>query len=206
MKKSIFFIVFIISIFLVGCSIGEPHSIIGKTVEEVLNEGRNISTILHKEELKNGVLVFYIPDIRGESKAVSQLSVEYLEKTLRGWRFSYNGGGYSTGIDDLVHFERLHNDNDKNTPLPLFYGEIKGLDIQEVLLIDLETEVKKEANIIDIGRKPGMDNDMRVWYVTIDEPENSNFIIQGLGSSGEILFSKETNIEETEAATTTKVE
>lgn len=185
----------VVGILLVSCSIGETQCIDGKTVEEVLNKGRNVSAILHKEELNNGVLVFYIPDIKGESKVVSQLGVDYIEKTFRGWRFSYKGGGFITGIEDLVHFESLPNDNDKDTPLPLFYGEIKSVDIRELLVIDLKNkEAKKEANIISIDRKPGIENDMRVWYVIIEEPENSNFMIKGIGANGEILFSKETNI------------
>lgn len=163
----------------------------GKTIEDVLNvSNRSVRIILHKEELQYGALVFYLPDFRSSTEAESQLGLEYIEETERGWELNYKGGMYSSGIEELVYFEFFPDDNDITSPLPLFYGEIKSSEIEEVLVINLNSENQYKAKIINLDKKPGMKNDMRVWFVTVDETHRSNFKIKGIGNTGDVIFSE----------------
>lgn len=98
------FTVAVIMIFLIGCSVKEnaagQQTIKGKTVEEVMaKSGRNISYLLHKENVRNGVLAFYLPDIGGDTEAASEMGLEYLEEVFGGFKMSYRGGAYTSSID-----------------------------------------------------------------------------------------------------------
>ena len=184
-------------ILLVSCASGKVQknqlAVRGKTVEEALNRSsRNVSLILHKEEVKNGILVFYIPRI--DTQAESKLALEYIRKTPEDWEMSYKGGMYSSS-GQTVYFQFFPDDGDKNTPLPLVYGEIKDQDIKQVLVVDLKAQIQKKANIICLAKKPGMGDDMRVWYITLDKTQSSEYEVKGIGSTGEVLFSKKTNVE-----------
>ncbi|MDD2200371.1 MAG: hypothetical protein PHE08_11650 [Bacteroidales bacterium] len=127
-------------ILLAGCSSEKiatgQLAVSGKTVEETLNKSnRDVSLILYKEELQNGVLVFYVPNFFTNNEYASKLGLEYLKKKPNGWEMSYKGGMYASGMEQAIYFEYLPDDKDKSTPLPLFYGEIKDPDIKQVLVI-----------------------------------------------------------------------
>lgn len=182
---------------LAGCSSEKARgqsTVRGNTIEETLNKSnRNISLILHKEELPNGVFVFYTPGFT-DIEAESRLGLEYLKRTPNGWEMSYQGGMYSSSIEQSIYFEFFPDDGVKNTPLPLFYGEIKDRDITQLLVIDLESQIQKQAKIINIDRKPGLASDIRVWYAAL-EPQASKLEIIGKSDAGEVLFSQKVNAE-----------
>lgn len=192
--KRIFIIITVLLtiLFIDGCAsekLTGRATVSGRTIEETLNKSdRNISTILHKEELPNGVLVFYVPGF-SDTDAKSKLALEYLRRMPYGWEMSYQGGMYSTGGEQAIYFQFLPDDGDKNTPLPLFYGEIKEREVAQVSVIDLGTQIQEQAKIITVDRKPGLTDDLRVWYAAM-EPQASIFEIVGKSATGEVLFSQ----------------
>ncbi|MDF9408386.1 MAG: hypothetical protein A4E52_00460 [Pelotomaculum sp. PtaB.Bin013] len=182
-------------IYLAGCSTEKTagqSTVKGKTIEEALNKSnRNISSILHKEELPNGALVFYVPGFT-DNEAKSKLGLEYLKRTPNGWEMSYQGGMYSTNVEQAIYFEFFPDDKDEGTPLPLIYGEIKDRNITQVLVNDLKYQTQQQAKIINVDREPGLQSDIRVWYAA-SEIQGSKFEIIGKGDAGEILFLQKVN-------------
>ena len=176
-------------ILLAGCSSEKTTgqaTVKGMTIEETLNKSnRNISLILHKEELPNGALVFYVPRIT-DIEAESKLGLEYLNRTPNGWEMTYKGGMYSSGIEQAIYFEFFPDDRDNNTPLPLFYGEIKDRNITQVWVNDLKSQTQAQAKIISVDSLPDLKKDIRVWYALV-EPQGSEFEITGMKDTGEVL-------------------
>lgn len=193
--KRLFSLMLLVAIFIVGCSIGEKEKdkpiIKGKTLEEIISKiDRNIFLILHKEEVQNGILVFYIPDTHGNSGVESKIGVGYLKKTPFGWEMSYKGGAYSTGIEQAIHYEFLPDDKNENTPLPMFYGDIKEPDIKQVFVVDLKNGTEKQAKIISVDKKADMTSEFDIWYVLIDTFQGPNYEIKAITEDGEVKFSE----------------
>lgn len=176
-------------------AVGAPP-VYGRTITEALDKGgRNVALILAQEKIARGVLVFYLPRIGGDRAGVqSELGVEYLQQTLRGWKMSFQGGAYSSGIEQKLYGEFLPDDGDQATPLPLFYGEVKDPGIKYVSVTDVQKGEEKQAKVIVAGQKPGLSVDRRIWYAALGQPGGDTYEIRGRGDNDQVLFAETVNV------------
>lgn len=191
LKKIIAIMFLIITFLFSGCSSQQITK--GNTLDEAISKSDrlNKSTILHKEVLEEGVLVFHIPDIKGD-KAESRLGAEFVRKVLFGWEVSYKGGAYSSGIKQPLYGQYFPAFED--SPFPMVYGEIKDSNINKVVVKEPGSKLEKQARIINVKRKPAMERDMVLWYVFLDRINGKSLDIKGMTANNEVIFTLSENI------------
>ncbi|MDD2234655.1 MAG: hypothetical protein PHV03_07070 [Desulfitobacteriaceae bacterium] len=184
----------IVALFIIfNTSIIPTHST-GNTIEEAIRKsGRNVTEIVHTEEVKDGVVVFYKKNIgsEGESNASG-----YIKKTIWGWEWSY-GGEHSDSIGN--GFSTQYFPYSKDTPFPLLFGEIKDQKIKQIIILKIDQENDSEAKII------GTNSDI-MWFTFLDKSEGPRFTIIGLSGEGTTLYSETININDNfSKGTTTRI-
>ncbi|WP_078551553.1 hypothetical protein [Bacillus alkalicellulosilyticus] len=150
-------------------------------IYEILAEN-GFKQILHQEETKNGVVVFYIPDIKTDNdhETVSDLSAIYIERTWFGWKGTIDRGGYSTSVDRAITSQYLgRSGKSKNSPFPLLFGEIHQPEISTIQVVNKGNERIDEAKVITT------DNNT-IWFLFIDE-NIREISIQGLDVNGNLI-------------------
>ncbi|MDO0824627.1 hypothetical protein [Desulfosporosinus nitroreducens] len=158
-----------------------PNHSTGNIVEEAIQKsGRNVTKVVHTEEVKGGVVVFYKKSVGngGESNASG-----YVKKTLWGWEWGW-GGEHSDSAS--MGFSAQYFPYSKGAPFPLVFGEIKDQQIQQIKVLEKDRTNDKEAKIVGKG------TDL-MWFVFLDKSEGPNFTITGLSSEGTTLYSETIN-------------
>jgi hypothetical protein len=158
-----------------------PNHSTGNTVEEAIQKsGRNVTRIIHAEEVKDGVVVFYKKSVgnAGESNASG-----YVKKTFWGWEWAW-GGEHSDSASK--GFSAQYFPYTEDAPFPLVFGEIKDQQIKQIKVLDKNRTNNKEAKIIGTGKD-------LMWFAFLDKSEGPNFTITGLSGEGTTLYSETIN-------------
>ena len=189
MRKITIIIFLIIAFLFSGCSSKQITK--GNTLDEAISKSDrlNRSIILHKEVLNDGVLVFHIPDIKGD-QAESRLGAEFVRKVLTGWEVSYKGGTYSSSVKQPLYGQYFPEDS----PYPMVYGEIKDSKINKVAVKEPGSKLKKQARIIYVKQMPGMERDIVLWYVFLDKIKGTRLDIEGMAANGRVIFTLSENV------------
>ncbi|MBB6451651.1 hypothetical protein HNQ94_000072 [Salirhabdus euzebyi] len=162
---------FILFIVLTGCA--------NKEFSEILRDDQ-IETIVHKEVVDNGVVIFYVPNREGEDSAKVDFEARFIQKNLFGWKATYDRGGTTATLDTNLYSQYLMKNSDKS-PFPLLFGEITTPKITTVK-IEYGNETKiKEAKIVENKGK-------KFWFAFIEEPkEKIKYTIKGYSKSGQVI-------------------
>lgn len=162
----------ILVLLLAGCSSDEGHL-------QIIDE-RGDTHIIHTEEVGNGVVVFFIPDIN-EGK-YSGVEASFIKKTIFGWKGTHDRGEHSWVDNDELSSQFLYKSDDKS-PFPMLYGAINNPNIKEVKIINLYNNNLIQAKIVE-------NEEQRLWYVFLKQPKKeTEFEIQGLTDDGEVVTS-----------------
>ncbi|MBM7571930.1 DUF4871 domain-containing protein [Aquibacillus albus] len=153
-----------------------------ESIRQIVNE-LDYDTILHQEEVNNGVVVFYIPNIEtdDDDTNLSELSAIFIKKTLLGWEGTNDRGGYSSNIGEDITSQYLPKSN-RQSPFPMLYGEINNQEVDRIKVINLENNAEYHAETVI------MENH-HIWFVFLDEMEEGKYEIQGLSETNEMITS-----------------
>lgn len=173
-------IIIILSLPLLSNMIQERtgFSNMGESIHQILNE-RGYEKIVHQQEVDNGVVVFYIPNIQSNGM-VSELNSIFIKRTTLGWEGTNDRGGYSTSINEDISSQYLQK-SDKQSPFPMLYGEINNSDITQIKVINLESNHEYLAETIETESH-------NIWFVFLDDQEGE-YEILGLSESNEVITS-----------------
>lgn len=171
-----------------------PNQSTGNTVEEAIQKsGRNVIKVVHTEEVKDGVVVFYKKSVGngGETNASG-----YVKKTLWGWEWAW-GGEHSDSAS--MGFSAQYFPYSEGTPFPLVFGEIKDHQIKQIKVLEKDPANDNEAKIV------GTSTDL-MWFVFLDKSEGPIFTIIGLSNEGTTLYSETINIDDSSVTSTIPVQ
>lgn len=139
------------------------------TVEGAIKKtGRKITMVIHEEEVKGGVVVFY--------KDASVINSGFVKKNIWGWHWVWGGGhsGYS----------HQYFPSADGTPFPMLFGEIRDSEVKIVRIIDPAKKTEKDSRIVS-------NDGTRLWFAFLDKSEGPRFKILWLSGQGKILNSEE---------------
>ncbi|WP_434512150.1 hypothetical protein [Desulfitobacterium sp. AusDCA] len=169
---------FIVVLFINFNGLLLPSRSTGNTIEEAIQKsGRNVTRIIHTEEVKDGVVVFYKKSI---GNAEESNASGYVKKTLWGWVWAW-GGEHSDSASK--GFSAQYFPYAEDAPFPLAFGEIKDQQIKQIEVMDNNRTNDKEAKIIGKGKD-------LMWFSFLDKSEGPNFTIIGLSEEGTTLYSE----------------
>ncbi|SES12301.1 hypothetical protein [Salipaludibacillus aurantiacus] len=161
-------------------------------IYQILNEV-GYQEVVHKEEVETGVVVFYAPDIQTNDMdtEVAELGAIFIEKTLWGWEETFDRGAYTTSINEEVTniTSQYLSQSHSQSPFPMIYGEIMNPNIVEIKVINLESNKEYEAEIT-------IKESHKIWFVFVDNNEETNYEVQGLSEKGEVVTSNLVNEDE----------
>ncbi|WNF38382.1 hypothetical protein RJD24_08160 [Bacillaceae bacterium IKA-2] len=168
MKSKLGVICIILFLFLTGC--------VNKEFSEILQDER-IDILVHQEEVDNGVVIFYVPNIKGEKQKVN-FEARFIQKKLFGWEETYDRGGTIGTLKDNLYSMYLKKYS-KKSPFPMLFGEFTNPEI-ETIKIEYENDTKViEAKIVE-------NNGKHFWFAFIEE-DKIKFTIKGYSINGELL-------------------
>lgn len=159
----------------------------GKTPEEAVQKFRNTTMrVVHRESIDDGVLLFLK---RYEQKEDStNLQIEYVKKTLLGWKWVMGGGyGVSSNSDsnEALNYMSIPWSKGIHGPFPIIFGEITNPAITNVnVSIDGDGAGKYYAKLIEYEKG------QRLWYVVIPSSAEVPYEVEALNDEGKIVARK----------------
>ena len=158
-------------------------------INQIMNEV-GYKNILHQEEVDNGVVVFYIPDIESNDmdNEVSDLSSIFIKRNIFGVEETQDRGTFSTNLsDDLTNFTSQYlPKSDEHSPFPMVFGEINNPDITKIKIKDLKSDQVYEAEVISTDSHV-------LWYSFLNKNEREMYEVRGLSEEGEVIASNVVN-------------
>ena len=159
----------------------------GNTIQEAITKsGRIPLKIISEENVKGGVIVFYIKNSLELKKA--QLACGFVKETPWGWKWVY--GGEHVSIESSCYKDGFSNQffpNAEGTPFPLYFGAITNPNINQINVIEKKRNVEGKATIVN--------NDyVKIWYIYMDKFQGSKFDIIGLSSDGKEIEKSEQDV------------
>lgn len=161
---------------------GSLHIPLGKTPEEAVFRG-NVTPyrVIHQEPVDEGVIIFMN---RPEKENTNNLQVEYVRKTLFGWKWVWGGGfGTTTVTNSALSYMSMPKLNKVSTPFPMIFGNVLDSSIKSITAEIKESGVHK-AKLIKI------DSEKTIWFVFLPSSAAPPFEIKGFNQEGELIADK----------------
>jgi hypothetical protein len=150
-----------------------------KELNAILQDER-IRTLIHQEEVPNGIVIFYVPNIKGDGTAEASFEAKFIKKTITGWKATLDRGGTSGTLDQDIYSQYLTK-FDSKSPFPMLFGEITNPNIEKIMV---EYQDGQKVNHVKTIKEKGE----QIWFVFVDEPkEETTYIIKGFTSSGQLI-------------------
>jgi peptide methionine sulfoxide reductase MsrB len=150
-----------------------------KELNAILQDER-IRTIIHQEEVPNGIVIFYVPNIKGDGTAEASFEARFIKKTITGWKATLDRGGTSGTLDQDIYSQYLTK-FDSKSPFPMLFGEITNPNIEKIMV---QYQDGQKVNHVKTIKEKGE----HIWFVFVDEPkEETTYIIKGFTSSGQLI-------------------
>ncbi|TFE24533.1 hypothetical protein [Cohnella luojiensis] len=145
--------------------------------------------VQHVVPVSDGVLVFYQ---RFFKENETDISVEYMRKTIWGWKWIHGGGmSASYGNSRMSLFFEYHPSPDvflhTRTPFPILYGTIVG-EATKVMITGRQG-FKVEATAFPSEKQIG-------WFAYLPESAGNPINIQAIGSDGRVIEEKSLDTKE----------
>ncbi|PYE42130.1 hypothetical protein HUB98_01155 [Paenibacillus barcinonensis] len=165
---------------------------IGSTPEDAVKRFRGTSVnvrVLHQEPVDGGMILFIE---RTNSGASSNLQLEYVRKTLFGWKWVW-GGGYGTSVIDpseyALHYMNMPELEGVETPFPMVFGTIEHAGVSRVTaenqLHSDDAKGETEAKIVKI------DIEKLIWLAMLPVSENETYTIKVYDEAGKQVGAKQ---------------
>jgi len=157
--------------FLTGCE--------NKEFSEILQDER-IGVLVHQEEVENGVVIFYVPNIKGDIPPKASFEARFIQKNLFGWEETFDRGGTTGTLENQLYSMYL-NKYSKKSPFPMLFGEFTNPEIEKIVFENEKDKKVIEAKIVETNGK-------HFWFAFIEEPkEKIKFKIKGYSAHGELI-------------------
>jgi hypothetical protein len=151
--------------------------------EQELNailQDERIRTLIHQEEVPNGIVIFYVPNVKGDGTAEASFEARFIKKTITGWKATLDRGGTSGTLDQDIYSQYLAK-LDSQSPFPMIFGEISNPNIEKIMV---EYQDGQKVNDVKTIKEKGE----HIWFAFVDKPkEETTYIIKGFSSSGQLI-------------------
>lgn len=161
-------LIILLTCLLVGILIVRVNKGTDTAIAALDQMGRHVDIVLHQEDVKNGVIVFYKTDV-GEGY---DYCADFVKKTLLGWKWVW-GGGY--GGSHELYFQDVDG-----TPFPMLYGDITDPETTTVTIKETTHNKSVDAQIVG-------PSDDRIWFVLLAPTDEPEFEIVSLTEEGAVL-------------------
>ncbi|ACT04621.1 hypothetical protein [Paenibacillus sp. JDR-2] len=159
---------------------------LGATPEEAVRKFRSEATthIIYREPVAGGALLF---TKLNEQKEGNNLGIEFVQKTLLGWKWVY-GGTYSYSAADrneALNFMSIPKYKGIKGPFPIIFGQITNSAITSVkVTVGGDKAGVYNAKIISEGVL------QRIWYVILPAAADKPYKLEALNREGNAVASK----------------
>lgn len=162
--------------------------------------------ILSSKKINNGLLIFYKPQIKLDSRIKSELSVVYLQKTFwGGWHATTFRGGYSTGVTEPLYATYIPSS------IPgvksVLFGEVKNPDIKHINIYGKNTHHKLPISIYT--KYAASESDAakikeQFWYALVNPNQGPTYKIIAKAKDGKTIDTMTFHTNEPSHTSTTK--
>lgn len=154
---------------------------LGKTPEETVFRG-NVTPyrVIHQEPVEEGVLIFMN---RPEKENTNNLQVEYVRKTLFGWKWVWGGGFSTTVTNSALSYMSMSKLDKISTPFPMIFGNVLDPSIKSITAEIKESGVHR-AKLIKVN------SEKTIWFVFLPSLAVPPFEINGFNQEGELIADK----------------
>ncbi|MFC5471030.1 hypothetical protein ACFPPD_20280 [Cohnella suwonensis] len=141
------------------------------------------------QPISDGVLVFYQRFFKPDE---TDISMEYMRKTLWGWKWIHGGGGGGTALrgKNLLFGEYIPSPDAylrTKTPFPIVYGTIKGDAVR--VAVSGDNGYAAEATVFPSGGQMG-------WFAYWPESAGRLIKLESIGADGRVLAEKTIDTDE----------
>ncbi|MCK9857813.1 hypothetical protein [Paenibacillus sp. ATY16] len=160
---------------------------LGNTPEEAVRKFRNDARthIIYREPVAGGFLLF---NKLNEQKEGNNLELEFVRKTLLGWKWVYGGNySYSAAADqnEALNFMSIPKYKGINGPFPIIFGQIANSAIASVkVTVGGEAAGEYNAKMISEGVQ------QIIWYALLPAAADKPYKIEALNGEGKAVASK----------------
>lgn len=165
---------------------------IGSTPEDAVEQFRSSShhvRVVHQEPVGGGAILF---TERTNSGAPSNLQLEYVRKSLFGWKWVW-GGGYGTSEIDpseyALHYMNLPRLEGLETPFPMVFGTIEHSGVVRVIAESQphgeDAGFSTEARVVQAGI------DKLIWFAMLPVSDHAAYTIKVYDEAGKQVGEKQ---------------
>ncbi|WP_336787560.1 hypothetical protein [Paenibacillus sp. MMO-177] len=160
---------------------------LGDTPEEAVRKFRNEARthIIYREPVAGGTLLFN--KLNGQKEG-NNLGIEFVRKTLLGWKWVY-GGNYSysaaTDQNEALNFMSIPKYKGIKGPFPIIFGQLANSAVASVnVTVGGEAAGEYHAKIISEGVQ------QRIWYAILPVKADKPYKIEALDGEGIVVASR----------------
>ncbi|WP_336774935.1 hypothetical protein [Paenibacillus sp. MMO-58] len=160
---------------------------LGDTPEEAVRKFRNEARthIIYREPVAGGTLLF---NKLNEQKEGNNLGIEFVRKTLLGWKWVYGGNySYSAAADqnEALNFMSIPKYKGIDGPFPIIFGQLANSAVVGVkVTVGGDKAGEYNAKIISEGVQ------QKIWYVILPAAAGKPYKLEALNSEGNAVASK----------------
>ncbi|MDF2647502.1 MAG: hypothetical protein K0Q73_3307 [Paenibacillus sp.] len=160
---------------------------LGATPDEAVHKfwGTPWTTVIHREPVKGGMLVFIKRDFSEDSDS---LRIEYVRKTWLGWKWVY-GGEYSIGIDmsskPSIAYMSMPSIIGIRSPFPMLFGSIIDPSIKQVTISSSSNKDREyKAKLVNAKER------QTIWLAFLPSDAAVPYEISALNTQGDLVGSQ----------------